>query len=118
MRKTVLTKITASVAAVFCSAYARVHPPSPVQPTAGSSAPIVAALLADWQSIGFDTPSKPAQYRVHGRKGYITNGPTYNLMVMLIRQAVTASRKGRDQDALAKVARVRSLLNQKGNSVQ
>ncbi len=118
MRKTVLAKIATSAAAVFRSAYARMHPPSPVQPAAGSSAPIVAALLADWQSIGFDTPSKPAQYRVYGRKGYVTNGPTYNLMVMLIRQAITDSREERDQDALAKVARVRSLLGQEGNSVQ
>ena len=118
MTKTVLTKIAASAATVLRSAYARMHPPSPVHPAAGRSAPIVAALLADWQSIGFDAPSKPAQYRVYGRRGYITTGPTYNLMVMLMRQAVTASREGRDQDALAKVAKVRSLLGQESNPVQ
>ena len=82
MRKTVLAKIAAFAAAVFRSAYARMHPSSPVRPSAGSSAPIVAALLADLQSIGFDTPSKPAQYRVYGRKGCVTNGPTYNLIPM------------------------------------
>ena len=82
----------------------------PPQSPTGASAAAVEALLADWQAIGFDTPSKPAQFRVNGRGGRVTSGPTYNLMLQLLRQAVKDSRSGRDQDALAKVAKVRTLL--------
>ena len=111
MEKTLLAGIAASLTAVR-SACARLRPASSVQPLQGSSASALAALLADWKSIGFDTPSKPAQHHVYGREGFVTSGPTYNTMVTLIRLALKDSRAGRDQDALAKVAKVRTLLGQ------
>ncbi len=110
MGKTAFTDILASARAAGRLVYARIRPAASVPPANGSSAPVVAQLLADWKSIGFGTPSKPAQYRVYGRNGYITNGPTYNQMITLIRLAVKDSREGRDQDALLKVAEVRRLL--------
>lgn len=112
MRQTRFSGIAASTVTAVRSAYARLRPTPSVQPVHGSSATALAALLADWDSIGFSTPSKPAQYRVHGRKGHVTNGPTYNLMVNLIRLALKDSREGRDQEALAKVDKVRNLLGQ------
>jgi hypothetical protein len=75
------------------------------------SAGALNTLLADWNRIGFSTPSKPAQYRIYGRDGHVTNGPDYNAMVTLIRLALEDSREGRDQAALAKVSKVRSLLD-------
>ena len=112
MRKTLLAGIAASAVTAVRSACAKIRLAPPVQPLQGSSATALATLLADWESIGFGTPSKPAQSRVYGRKGYVTSGPAYNTMVTLIRLALKDSRAGRDQDALAKVAKVRSLLGQ------
>jgi hypothetical protein len=104
--------IVALAAAATRRVYARTRPTRAVQTDAGSSAAALSALLADWESIGFSTPSKPAQFRVYGRNGHVTSGPTYNAMVTLIRLALKESREGRDQDALAKVAQVRKLLGQ------
>ncbi len=68
------------------------------------------SLLAEWDQAGFIAPSKPSQYRVYGRSGYMTSGPEYNAMVSLIRGAVSDASKGRDRDAETKVANARSLL--------
>ena len=112
MRKPWFAGIVASAAKALRSAPSRIRLAPSTPPPHGSSAAALATLLADWESIGFSTPSKPAQYRVYGRKGHVTNGPTYNAMVTLIRLALKDSREGRDQEALAKVAKVRSLLGQ------
>jgi hypothetical protein len=77
---------------------------------AGSSTASLTALLAEWDRAGFSPPSKPGQYRVYGRNGYVTSGPEYNAMVSLIRSAANDTRDGRDRDATAKIARARSLL--------
>jgi hypothetical protein len=61
---------------------------------AGSSVSSFNALLAELERAGFVAPSKPSQYRVFGRNGYVTNGPGYNVMVALIRSAVNDSDKG------------------------
>lgn len=77
----------------------------------GSSSAPLSALLRDWDQAGFSTPSKPSQFRVYGRDGYVTSGPGYNTMVSLIRAAVRDSREGRDQEALAEIAKTRQLLD-------
>jgi hypothetical protein len=84
----------------------------PETPAAGASAAALQSLLEDWDRIGFQPPSKPAQYRVYGRDGYVTSGPGYNYMASLIRAAVADSRAGRDREALAKIATARTLLAQ------
>jgi hypothetical protein len=76
----------------------------------GSSAVALQELFADWDRIGFSPPGKPGQFRVYGRGGYVTSGPGYNTMVTLMRIAAADSRAGRDQEALEKIAKVRSLL--------
>ena len=76
----------------------------------GSSAAPLSGLLRDWDRAGFSAPSKPAQFRVYGRDGFVTSGPGYNAMTALVRSAVKDSRGGRDQEALTKIAKVRSLL--------
>ena len=85
-------------------------PRSPDLSLHGSSAVALQALFADWDRIGFSPPSKPGQFRVYGSGGYVTSGPGYNTMVTLMRIAAADSRAGRDQEALEKIARVRSLL--------
>jgi len=78
----------------------------------GSSAAPLSALLRDWDRAGFSAPSKPAQARVYGRDSIITSGGEYHAMVSLIRSAIRASAEGRDQDAIGKIERVRTLLAQ------
>jgi hypothetical protein len=92
------------------SVYAQLPQSSLGYSPSGGSASALHALVVDWERIGFNLPSKPAQYRVYGRDGYVTSGPQYNIMVSLIRSAAADSRAGRDQDALTKIAKVRSLL--------
>lgn len=82
-------------------------------PVPGSSSAPLSALPRDWDRAGFSAPSKPAQSRVYGRDGYMTSGPGYAIMVSLIRSAVQAAREGRDQDALAKIEQVRTLLDRR-----
>jgi hypothetical protein len=77
---------------------------------AESSATSLTALLAEWDQARFDTPSKPSQYRVYGRNGYVTSGPGYTAMASLIRSAVNASREGRVRDAETDIAQASSLL--------
>jgi hypothetical protein len=83
--------------------------PSPASP-GDASAKALSALLADWDRIGFDTPSKPMQYRVYGRDGSVIDGPGYNAVVFLIRSAIKDSRAGRNEEAVTKLDRARRLL--------
>jgi hypothetical protein len=87
---------------------------SPAAPTIGmpmpSSAASLRTLLAEWDRAGFVTPSKPGQYRVYGRNGYVTNGPGYFAMVSLIRSATRDVQEGRDRNAQIKIANARGLL--------
>jgi hypothetical protein len=74
------------------------------------SATSLTALLAEWDQAGFDAPSKPSQYRVYGRHGYVTSGPGYTAMASLIRSAVNASRDGRVREAQTDITQASSLL--------
>jgi hypothetical protein len=91
---------TASATAPVHSGYA----------TTGLGAASLNALLADWDRAGFTPPSKPSQYRVYGRNGYVTSGPGYNAMVLEIRTAVSEVRQGHDADAAVHIAAARGLL--------
>ena len=68
------------------------------------------ALLTEWDQAGFTPPSKPAQYRVYGRNGYVTTGSGYGVMVSSIRAAITAVHAGHDDEALANIDRAKSML--------
>src|SRR5271156_4211630 len=79
-------------------------------PEVGNNVASLTALLAEWDRAGFVAPSKPGQYRVYGRPGYVTSGPGYNAMVSLIRTATNDVRNGKDHDAATEIAKARSLL--------
>jgi hypothetical protein len=76
----------------------------------GTNIASLTSLLTEWDQAGFAAPSKPSQYRVYGRNGYVTSGPEYNAMVSLIRGAVNDASQGRVHDAENEVAKARSLL--------
>jgi hypothetical protein len=76
----------------------------------GNNAASLTALLAEWDRAGFAAPIKPGQYRLYGRNGYMTSGPGYSAMALLIRSAVNDSRQGRDRDAATKIATAQNLL--------
>jgi hypothetical protein len=128
MKYTILAAVTALVAGVAVTAHAQdvrstagvaqpagsnaasTAPTPNASPAAGNTAESLNALLADWDRAGFNPPSKPSQYRVYGRNGYVTTGPGYNAMVALIRSAVSDAQQGRDHDAALEISRARSLL--------
>jgi hypothetical protein len=102
----------AATLAVLLTGAAHAQVPRSMSDThaSGAVATSLQTLLADWNRIGFQPPSKPGQYRVYGRDGHITSGPEYSYMVSLIRTAGADARAGRNEDALTKIARVRRLL--------
>jgi hypothetical protein len=128
MKYTMLAALTALVVGVAATAHAENAQPlagaaqparsgastelvsSKADPGAMSSAASLNALLVEWDRAGFNPPSKPGQYRVYGRNGYVTTGPSYDAMVSLIRTAVSDARQGREQDAAIYIARARGLL--------
>jgi hypothetical protein len=110
----------ASAPAAYQPSAGAASAPAAYRPSAGAasapaayqqgSAASLDALLSDWDRAGFNTPSKPSQYRVYGRNGYSISGPEYNTMVSLIRSAVRDAQQGRDQDAAIDIAKARGLL--------
>jgi hypothetical protein len=99
------------------SAYSTVQSPGStpsinMAPEAGAEneAASLQALLADWNQAGFGSPSKPAQFRVYGRNGYVTSGPRYYAMVSAIRRAESDAQRGHDGAEASDIARARSLL--------
>jgi hypothetical protein len=112
MKYIVLAAVTASAVGTAVTAHAEIQPfpdsaARPVYAGAGSGA---TALFAERDRAGFNAPSKPGQYRVYGRDGYVTSGPGYNTMVSLIRTATNDVRNGKDHDAPTEIAKARSLL--------
>ena len=110
MRNT-LFAAAAVLAVATQAAHAQQSSPAPMDAALhGHSVTALEALAKDWNKIGFMPPSKPGQFRVYGRYGYVTDGAGYNRMVSLIRAATRDAGAGRDTDAMVKVAQVRSLL--------
>jgi hypothetical protein len=115
MKHLILAALTALAVANVATAHAENQRSSEAATQAavsevGNNVASLTALLAEWDRAGFVAPSKPGQYRVYGRPGYVTSGPGYNAMVSLIRSAVSDARRGHDQDAARRIARARSLL--------
>jgi hypothetical protein len=115
MKYIVLAAVTAFAVGTAVTAHAenQPSPDSAVHPAHSgteSNVAALAALFAEWDRAGFNAPSKPGQYRVYGRDGYVTSGPGYNTMVSLIRTATNDVRNGKDHDAPTEIAKARSLL--------
>src|SRR3954467_14168130 len=99
-----------TLAVLTGAAQAQVPRTLPDTQSSGAVTASLQTLLADWDRIGFQPPSKPGQYRVYGRDGHVTSGPEYNYMISLIRTAGADARAGRKEEALTKIASVRRLL--------
>jgi hypothetical protein len=107
--------VIAAVAALVAGAGTAAHADNPSVPTVasasiGSDAGSLNTLLAEWDRAAFNPPSKPSQYRVFGRNGYVTSGPEYNAMVASIRSAVNDAAAGHDRAEALDIAKARSLL--------
>jgi hypothetical protein len=112
MKYLVLAAVTALVAGGAATAAHAENPPVPIIAGAstGGDAGSLDTLLAEWDRAAFNPPSKPSQYRVFGRNGYVTSGPGYNAMVASIRSAVADAAAGHDRAEMQEIARARSLL--------
>jgi hypothetical protein len=109
MKYSLLAAVAALAIGTVATAHAETAQVPPTVESSGNAASLN-ALLAQWNRAGFNTPVKPAQFRVYGRNGYVTNGPGYNTMVSLIRAAENDARQGRDRDEAISIAGARSLL--------
>ena len=73
--------------------------------------PALEQLLADWDAVGFEMPSKPSQMIVHGRNGRVSTGPEVTYMINQIRQAVWDCQHGNVHAVRERVALVTERLN-------
>jgi opacity protein-like surface antigen len=112
MKYLVLAVVTALVAGSAATAAHAENPSVPAVASAarGSDAGSLNTLLAEWDRAAFNPPSKPSQYRVFGRNGYVTSGPGYNAMIASIRSAVADAAAGHDRAETLDIAKARSLL--------
>ncbi len=112
MKYFVLAAVTALVAGGVATAAHAENPsvPAVASTSVGNDAGSLNTLLAEWDRAAFNPPSKPSQYRVLGRNGYVTSGPEYNAMVATIRSAVSDAAAGRDRAETLDIAKARSLL--------
>jgi hypothetical protein len=105
MKYTMLVAVTAIAVEAAPTAHADIE-------RSACRAPVqsLSALLQEWNQAGFNTPSKPAQYRVYGGTSYVTSGPGYSTMVSRIRSATNDARLGMDCGAAVNVAEASRLL--------
>jgi hypothetical protein len=66
---------------------------------------------AEWDAIGFATPSKPAQARVPARDGRVASGSEVTYLASQLRQAAVDCAAGRDESGLQRTALVRAHLD-------
>jgi hypothetical protein len=64
-----------------------------------------------WNRLGFNEPSKPAQMRVLGSSGRTISGQDYGYITSQIRWAAVDCRNGSDAEALARIHRVKIVLD-------
>jgi hypothetical protein len=110
MRNVSFAMIAVLTAVMTPAAFARAPRAATAASAPGSSTAALHRLLDDWDRSGFLPPSKPSQFRIYGRDGYVTSGPDYAFMVSLIRAAIRESGLGNDAAALTKIATVKQLL--------
>lgn len=97
--------VLAAVAAVAMGAASAAHADTkPIARHAASPATSLSALMNEWNQAAFNSPSKPAQYRVYGRPGYATSGPGYNALVARIRAASADAQRSREDGETADLA--------------
>jgi len=79
---------------------------------AGSSCQAAISNLMDkWQTVGYQSPQKPAQERVLGSNGEVASGQQVTYMRSQISQAAQECAQGQDSAALTRVAKVSAMLD-------
>jgi hypothetical protein len=73
--------------------------------------PELQKVLADWDAVGFETPSKPSQATVYSRSGRVSSGPEVRYMASEIHQAIWDCQNGDVPSVRAHVANVNVKLN-------
>jgi hypothetical protein len=73
--------------------------------------PELQKLLSDWNTVGFEMPSKPSQATVYSRSGRLSSGPEVRYMASEIQQAISDCQNGDVPSVRAHVANVNVKLN-------
>jgi len=97
---------TAGCALVFGLQAAAAQP----VPQATSCQASLQQLGAEWNAIGFATPSKPVQARVVARDGRVSSGAEVTYLTNQLRLAAQDCAAGRDGAGLQRIALVHTAL--------
>ena len=100
------TIVAASCALVFGLHAATAQP----VPQAASCQASLQQLGAEWDAIGFATPSKPLQARVTARDGRVATGAEVTYLGGQLRLAAADCAAGRDEAALQRIAQIQARL--------
>ena len=68
-------------------------------------------VTAQWDAIGFATPTKPSQAQVVARDGHVASGPEVTWLGGQLRHAAQDCALGRDADGLQRLDVVQDRLN-------
>jgi hypothetical protein len=80
-------------------------------PQGSSCAATLNQITAQWDAIGFATPTKPSQAQVIARDGHVASGPEVTWLAGQLRHAAQDCSLGRDADGLRRLNLVQDRLN-------
>jgi hypothetical protein len=106
-----MIKFSTIVAAAGCAFVFGLHAATaqPV-PQAASCQASLQQLGAEWDAIGFATPSKPVQARVAARDGRVSSGAEVTYLTNQLRLAAQDCAAGRDATGLQRIALIHTRL--------
>ena|ERR1700722_4911532 len=88
------------------------------QPQAPSCSAALADLMAQWNQIGYQEPSKPSQMIVSGRNGQTTTAGRYYFLRAEIQASARSCEASRQEEAMQHINTVRVALASRGPMVQ
>jgi hypothetical protein len=94
------------------------HAQAQTQAAAPSCTAALAAMMAEWNQIGYQEPSKPSQMIVSGRNGQTTTAGRYYFLRAEIQASARSCEASRQEEAMQHINTVRVALASRGPMVQ
>ncbi|MGA3000540.1 MAG: hypothetical protein ABSE20_02330 [Acetobacteraceae bacterium] len=94
------------------------HAQAQPQASAPSCSAALADLMAEWNRVGYQEPSKPSQMVVSGRNGQTTTAGRYYFLRAEIQASARSCEASRQEEAMQHINTVRVALAGRGTMVQ
>jgi hypothetical protein len=94
------------------------HAQAQPQASAPSCSAALADLMAQWNQVGYQEPSKPSQMIVSGRNGQTTTAGRYYFLRAEIQASARSCEASRQEEAMQHINTVRVALASRGPMVQ